>query len=105
MLFVAEFADVDLNPVLVEAEDSAAAVAAVARAGVESPVSLLREVPPGLFLAEIWYSGGGDDNPANWAQSGVALEPFDDCADWLDTLDAADLAPADRETSRELDAG
>lgn len=88
MLYVAKFAN-NLNPVLVGGADTAAATARILELTGEHPATL-EEVPDEMCCCEIRLADDcepGEPNPADVAESGVALEPFDDFAAWLEAID------------------
>lgn len=85
-MFLAKFAEA--NDIVVSGADGDAALRALQAHGVVDTPARLVELPDGLFCAEVrWSDPDGeqdDENPANVAEGGLALEPFDACADWLE---------------------
>lgn len=95
MIYLAKFDPAESAcPVLVEAEDVTTAIERVEAETERRPVSL-SELPFGLLFCEVEFADAEDDpeNPANASRSGVALDPFDVFATWLDTVDEAVEAP------------
>jgi hypothetical protein len=104
MLYFAKFKDDAVTPVVVGAATAELAAARVLEEVGESPV-VLHELPDEMLLCEVHFAGGSrteegdvdDGNPANVVDVGVALEPFDLFAAWLDQADAAELGTAPTE--------
>ena len=95
MLYFAKFAG-DLTPVLVGGSDDKIAAARVYELTGVTPVTLT-EIPDEMCCCEVRLAGDApeaDDNPADATESGVALEPFDDFAVWLEEVDREPLPPA-----------
>lgn len=99
-MYLAEFDDA--ADVLVHATDPTSALEALALEGVTGRIRQLREVPPGLVLGQVRWASDEDeeDNPGNAACEGVAVEPLEAFADWLERIGQA--APRDAETTPEL---
>jgi len=110
MLYFAKFRDVEAAGFVVDAADPVAAADMVVELCGEEPAHLV-PLPPGLFAAEVRIADPKEDdeddeddepgNPANVTTSGIALDPFEGLAEWLDAADAID---PDAETASTLPA-
>lgn len=83
MLYLARFAE--MNDCIVDAPDPETAVRVLAECVTDAPIGL-QELPPGVFCCEVrWESDDDVHEPANFTSSGIALEPFDPLATYLET--------------------
>ncbi len=99
MLYLAKFAGGAMTPVLVGSATTELATARVLQETGEVPVTL-HEIPDEMLFCEVRFASDTDDepdapaNPAEHTDAGVALEPFDDFAAWLESIDDEPLPAA-----------
>lgn len=95
MLYLAKFAAA-VNPVLVGAADAEKAAARVFELTGSNPATL-DEIPDEMCCCELRMTGDSEpeeDNPADGTESGVALDPFDDFAAWLEAIEGEPMPAA-----------
>lgn len=110
MLYMARFSG-DMTPVLVGAATTELATSRVLEETGVLPVTL-HEIPDEMLMCEIRFADGdlvdstlATTNPADLTDVGVALEPFDDFAAWIESIDdepfPAALAPTEPPAAEE----
>jgi hypothetical protein len=85
MLHVVKFEDA--ADMIVDADDGDDVLRVLVANGVDATPVLIREMPCGVFCAEVVWATSGDDeedNPANLSAEGVVLEPLESLGDFLE---------------------
>lgn len=94
MIFLATYAEA--NSILVDATDAEDAQARLRAEVPDASPLMLFPIPVGVVLAEVRWPDPPSvvpedkSNPANFSDAGVALEPFDALADYLEACEAVD---------------